>query len=133
MLYTTEELHLITVLVLWMVPFGVYVNLVKIREFCIMDIREYMPSNFKQVGAPNGLCINLFGPVEGRRHDSGMLADSGLLPLLQIHAVSPIGGLLCIYGDPAYPHRPQLQAPFKGARLTPMEEEWNKSMSKVRI
>ena len=34
------------------------------------------------VSAPNGLCINLFGPVEGRRHDSGMLADSGLLTLL---------------------------------------------------
>ena len=88
---------------------------------------------FQAVGAPNGLCISLFGPVEGRRHDSDMLVDSGLLPLLQIHAVSPNGGLLCIYGDPAYPHWPQLQALFKSARLTPMEEEWNKSMSKVRI
>ena len=28
---------------------------------------------------PNGLIAYLFGLVEGRRHDSGMLGDSGLL------------------------------------------------------
>ena len=33
---------------------------------------------FRFVVAPNGLTANLFGPVEGRRHDSGMLGDSGL-------------------------------------------------------
>ena len=88
---------------------------------------------FQVVSAPNGLCINLFGPVEGRRHDSGMLADSRLLGLLQRFAVTPDGSQLCIYGDPAYPHRPQLQAPFKGAMLTQEEEDWNKSMSQVRI
>ena len=62
-----------------------------------------------------------------------MLADSGLLPLLQIYAVSPNGGLLCIYGDPALPPLASTSSPFKGARLTPVEDEWNKSMSKVRI
>ncbi|CAH3175920.1 unnamed protein product, partial [Porites lobata] len=31
------------------------------------------------------------------------------------------GDPLCLYGDPAYPHRPQLQSPFKGARLTQNE------------
>ena len=34
---------------------------------------------FQSVVAPNGLIASLVGPVEGRRHDSGMLADSGLL------------------------------------------------------
>ena len=38
---------------------------------------------FQSVVAPNGLIVNLFGPVEGRRHDSGMLAMSGLLPMLE--------------------------------------------------
>ena len=33
---------------------------------------------FQSVVAPNGLIASLFGPVEGRRRDSGMLVDSGL-------------------------------------------------------
>ena len=51
---------------------------------------------FQAVSAPIGLCINLFGPVEGRRHDSGMLADSGLLTLLERFVVTPDGKQLCI-------------------------------------
>ena len=38
---------------------------------------------FQSVVTPNGMNANLFGPVEGRRHDSGMLGDSGLLNKLQ--------------------------------------------------
>ena len=44
---------------------------------------------FQSVVAPNGLIVNLFGPVEGRRHDSGMLAMSGLLPMLETHCLTP--------------------------------------------
>ena len=40
---------------------------------------------------------------------------------------------MCIYGDPAYPLRPQLQAPFKGALITQQQQEWNKLMSEVRV
>jgi len=75
---------------------------------------------FQSVVAPNGLIANLFGPVEGRRHDSGMLAMSGLLPMLENHCVSPTGQPLCVYGDPAYPLRVHLQ------------QQYNLSMSKVR-
>ena len=60
---------------------------------------------FQSVVAPNGLIANLFGPVKGRRHDSGMLALSGLLPMLEAHCVSPTGQPLCVYGDLAYPLR----------------------------
>jgi len=72
-------------------------------------------------------------PVEGRRHHSGMLGDSALLAKLQLHSYGPRNNILCIYGDPAYPLRPQLMAPFRGVRVTPVENEWNKQMSKVRI
>ena len=34
---------------------------------------------FQSVVAANGLIANLYGPVEGRRHDSGMLVDSFLV------------------------------------------------------
>ena len=40
---------------------------------------------------------------------------------------------MCIYGDPAYPLRPQLQAPFKGANLPGDQQLWNSRMSSVRI
>ena len=43
----------------------------------------------------------------------GILADSGLLRLLQWHAVSPFGQAMRIYGDPAYPLTLHLQTPFE--------------------
>ena len=62
-----------------------------------------------------------------------MLRMSGLLNQLHQYSYKWHGDILCIYGDPAYPLRPQLQGPFKGARLTLDEEAWNTSMSKVRV
>ena len=84
---------------------------------------------FQSVG--NGLIANLYGPVEGKRHDSGMRAESGLLNELQQHSFAPNGNPLCIYGDPTYTLRVHPQAPFKGANLRPLEKEFNKSMSQV--
>ena len=48
-----------------------------------------------------------------------MLADSTLLNDLQAFANSPLGNQYCIYGDPAYPLRVHLQAPFRNRALTP--------------
>ena len=88
-----------------------------------MDTKGFIPLNFRV----------LLLQMEGQRHDSGMLAMSGLLPMLEVHSISPNGQPLCIYGDPAYPLRVHLQGPFKGAALTPQQEAFNLSMSKVRI
>lgn len=88
-----------------------------------MDTKGFIPLNFRV----------LLLQMEGQRHDSGMLAMSGLLPMLEVHSISPTGQALCIYGDPAYPLRVHLQGPFKGATLTPQQEAFNQSMSKVRI
>lgn len=88
---------------------------------------------FQSIAAPNGLIANLFGPVEGKRHDSAMLAMSGILDQMQQYSVNPDGDFLCVYGDPAYPLRPQLQAPFRGGILTEDQRAWNKSMSTVRV
>ena len=41
---------------------------------------------FQTIVLPNGMIGNLAGPYEGKRHDSFMLADSGLLQKLQQHA-----------------------------------------------
>ena len=61
-----------------------------------------------------------------------MLADSGLLTALEQYAVSPTRQAMCIYGDPAYPLRVNLMAPFRGAAITAQMEAFNKSMSNVR-
>ena len=74
----------------------------------------------------------VFTVTEGRAHDAGMLVDSHLLHDLQTHAYSPVGQVMCLYGDPAYLVRAHLQAPFRpGAviRLTPAMELYNTGMS----
>ena len=67
-------------------------------------------------------------------HDAAMLAESGFLHDLNMYAFSPMGVPLCIYGDPAYPLRIHLQAPFRNTtRLTQQMKLFTKSMSKVRM
>ena len=88
---------------------------------------------FQSVVAPNGLIANMYGPVEGKRHDSGMLAASGLLFKLQQSSFGLNGNALCICGDPAYPLRLHLQTGFRGAQLTQQHMLWNKHMSEVRV
>ncbi|XP_067016499.1 uncharacterized protein [Acropora muricata] len=88
---------------------------------------------FQSVALPNGLIANMYGPVEGKKHDSSMLTDSGLLHQLEHHAFSRAGEPMALYGDPAYPLRVHLQVPYRCAGMTPQMEEYNKAMSAVRI
>jgi hypothetical protein len=62
-----------------------------------------------------------------------MLADSNLLNNLEQHAYSPDGEPMCIYGDPAYPLRVHLQALFRDVLMNPAMQEFNRSMSAVRV
>ncbi|CAH3013849.1 unnamed protein product [Porites evermanni] len=88
---------------------------------------------FQSVTTSNGLIANLYGPVEGKRHDAAILRDSGLLANLENYAISPAGQPMCLYGDPAYPLRIHLQALFRDVRLAPEMESFNQSMSHVRV
>ena len=83
---------------------------------------------YQSVMAPNGLIVDLFGPIEGRRHDSALLHESRLLERLDC----PKFRNYSIYGDPAYPLRPQLIVPYKGAALTAEQRQFNMAMSNVR-
>ena len=71
--------------------------------------------------------------LEGRKHDAGILADSGLLRDLQQYAFSPAGQPMCIYEDLAYPLRVHLQIPFSRAPLAPIMQDYNEAMSALRI
>ena len=94
---------------------------------------RYHALKFQSVVAPNGLIANLYGPVEGKRHDTGMLMDSGLLYQLKQYSFGQNQRPLCIYGDPAYPLRVHLQAGFKWAQLTQQQVGWNTRMSELRV
>lgn len=87
---------------------------------------------YQSILTPNGLIANLFGPIEGRRHDSYMLSESNILPRL-MQKINANGDPYCLYGDPAYPLRPQLLGPFKGGMLTAEEADFNKRMSVTRV
>ena len=65
-------------------------------------------------------------------HDAGMLMESHLLQQLEHSAFSSTQEALCLYGDPAYPLRIHLQAPFWHAALTPQMQLFNSSMSAVQ-
>ena len=88
---------------------------------------------FQSVATPDGMVAFLHGPFEGRRHDSRMLRESGLLQLLEEHSFATNGDIMCIYGDPVYPLCPHLQAPFRNAALTEEQQAWNQGMSSVRV
>ena len=62
-----------------------------------------------------------------------MLADPGLLNDMGNSAVSLAGQPMCVYGDPAYPLRIHLQAPYHQGRLTQQMEDYNKAMREVRV
>ena len=76
----------------------------------------------------------MFLPAEGKKHDViSMLVDSNLLHELEQNAFSPTGEPMCVFGDPVYPLRVHLQAPFRRGILTPMMEGYNAEMSSVRV
>ena len=89
---------------------------------------------FQSIVTPDGLIAHLYGPMEGRRHDAAMLRESSLLHQLENNLPLPeAGDCYCLYGDAAYPLRPQLITPFKGAHLTPEQRAFNGAMSSVRM
>ena len=51
---------------------------------------------FQSVALPNGLIGNMFGPLEGKRHDCALLRISQLLPKLNQHAFGINGNALCL-------------------------------------
>ena len=86
---------------------------------------------FQSIQLPNGITAHMYGPIEGRRHDSGILTESGILTQLE-NFTDETGEPYHLFGDAGYPLRPQLLCPFKGVNLTPQEIQFNKDMSKVR-
>ena len=75
----------------------------------------------------------LFGPIPASRHDSFMLAESGLL--FQLSDMFPLedGCTYCIYGDPAYPTNDYIFGGFRQPADGSSQQDFNKIMSEVRV
>ena len=50
---------------------------------CFSGHKRIHGIKFQSIMLPSGLIGNMFGPISGRRHDSFMLHESGILPELQ--------------------------------------------------
>ena len=105
------------------------------QRLCFSGHKRIHCIKFQSLVTPNGLIINLFGPMEGRRHDAALLRESNLLVSLENldfrlndEARTP----MCIYGDPAYPIRRMLIAPYRSADLSADQKLFNTKMSAVR-
>ena len=79
----------------------------------------------------SGMIANLYGPVEGRRHDYALIVMSNLFQDLRQFSYGVNGPLLCLFGDPACPMTRHLQSPFSSAHLNQQQRNFNKSMSQV--
>lgn len=86
---------------------------------------------FQSVTAPNGLIVDFFGPVLGRRGDGYMLGKSGLYGRMQRLCLLT-GAPYYVYGDPAYPQSQYILRGFKGP-ATAAQKAFSKSMSSARV
>ncbi|ETV65280.1 hypothetical protein H257_17989 [Aphanomyces astaci] len=85
--------------------------------------------NWQGVSVLDGIIVGMYGPVEGRHHDSTMLSMSCLLDRFK---ANPVLARFCLYGDPAYGCRQCLSCPFANAMPGTFETVFNSSMSSVR-
>lgn len=89
---------------------------------------------YQSVCTPDGLIISLKGAYEGRRHDAGILRDSGLLQELQQYVVFPDQEFV-LYGDEGYGLRDLLIRPFTQheINLDPNRQIFNNNMRAMRV
>ena len=103
------------------------------QRVCYNGHKRIHAIKFQSVVIPNGLIANLYGPMEGRRHDCALLRSSGLVEEFQARQLTDRQGQpFALYGDPAYPLRPYLLCPFRGANISAQEQQFNSRMSSVR-
>ena len=101
--------------------------------------KKYHAIKYQGIVIPNGMVAHLFGPIEGRRADPGILNESRVIEKCVAHAYLPGDGpaqrhFLQLFGDSAYGISQQMQSPFCGAgERTADESEWNMQMGSIRV
>ena len=87
---------------------------------------------YQSLVTPNGLVANLYGPVEGRRHDAVLFRESKLANKIE-NLIHYDGSPLVVYGDKAYPLCSSVITPFRGVCLSDEEKQFNLKMNSCRI
>ncbi|KAF0743929.1 hypothetical protein Ae201684_001571 [Aphanomyces euteiches] len=85
--------------------------------------------NWQGITCPDGIMASMYGPVEGRRHDSTVLAKSEVLKEFQADQAFQNA---VVYGDPAYSCSAFVVCPFSNPRPGSCEAKFNARMSSVR-
>lgn len=80
--------------------------------------------------APDGLIVHAYGPVDGRRHDTTILRQSGLAARQADLTVNGID--YCIYADSAYALTRNLQKPIYRPAAGSAEARVNTTMARAR-
>jgi DDE superfamily endonuclease len=88
---------------------------------------------FQTVATPDGLIFHVFGPEEGRRHDSTLYRKSNMNAVLAQSLVVN-DRQLCLVADSAYTLHPWLQTMFPGTSNANDEiQAFNKALSGARV
>jgi hypothetical protein len=115
------------------------------QKLLYSDHKRVHVIKFQSVVAPDGFFTCMFGLITGNRHDSYMLAISGLIPKLQEIMPPPLpaevndhniiqndAGIFSLYGDPAYSQLFLLFGGYRIPRPGSQEARWNTEILKVR-
>lgn len=83
---------------------------------------------------PNGIMPYPFGPINGSRHDSLLLRESGILDIME-EICNQCGQDYILFGDSAYPKDRFLWAMYKdiGGHMPPWQAVFNADMSPERV
>ena len=100
----------------------------RIQQAAYSGHKRHHGLKFQSVIVPDGMIVQMFGPVEGRRHDTTVLKESKLE-----QALTGLPRNAYVYGDQAYPVRPWLLSPYRGANKPIYMRAWNRRMRTVRI
>ena len=93
--------------------------------------KRYHGLKFQSIVTPDGFFGHFFGPTNGNRHDSFMLGESGVMPILGAF-MAGFDQPYALYGDPAYPQSGLLFGGFRNAPPGSEMAAFNAAMSKVR-
>ena len=87
---------------------------------------------FSGLSAPDGLIIDLFGPIAGRHHDMRMVRESNINGRIR-DVQHDNDQQYVMYADKGYVDMTHLVAAYHGAELTPPQIQINGILALVRV
>ena len=112
---------------------GALGNCVGFLDGTVIGIARKHALKFQSLTTPDGLILDAFGPLEGRRHDWTLYIHSDAEDLLPIVLEVIDGMKYCIFADSGYNERWFLRTPSQGSNLTASQRAFIKAVSSVRV